>query len=159
MEKNIVTSEEADLYLDNTYSSIIYESSEEFLSMQNKFKEIIMNEGISRDYDYNIMLYKSAREEYESNKLFEMSVKKIGYSLWSGMAWHNKNCHKYCPLGSICDKRFYFIGNDKFCYGQIYIDVPYKISEQEKYEFLSKIYYFAIVEYIHQCDIKNDCIL
>lgn len=159
MKKNSITSEEADSYLDNTYSSKIYKSSEEFISMQNKFKEIIINEGIAGDYDYNIMLYKNTRIEYESNKLFDIAVEKTGYLLWSGIAWHNKNCHKYCPLGSICDKKLISINNSQFCYGQIYIDIPYKISEQKKYELLSKIYYFAITEYIKKCDIKNDCTL
>ena len=46
MKKYQVTSKEADLYLDNTYSSQIYKSAEEFIAMQNKFKEIIMQNGI-----------------------------------------------------------------------------------------------------------------
>lgn len=62
MKKCQVTSKEADLYLDNTYSSQIYKSAEEFITMQNKFKEIIMQKGISGDDDYNIMLYKTAEQ-------------------------------------------------------------------------------------------------
>ena len=158
MKKNIISSKEADLYLDNTYSSVIYKSSEEFISMQNKFKKILMTDGIPQDFDYNIMLYKCAREEYESSRLFDIAAEKIGHSLWSGMAWHDKNCHKLCPLGTVCDKKLFSIGNDKFCYGQIYLDIPYKIAEQKKYEIMSKIYYFIIVEYIKLCNVKNDCI-
>ena len=52
MKKNIISSKEADLYLDNTYSSVIYKSSEEFISMQNKFKKILMTDGIPQDFDY-----------------------------------------------------------------------------------------------------------
>lgn len=157
MKKYNVTPKEADLYLDNTYSFKVYKSSEEFIYMQNKFKEIIMHEGIAEDYDYNIMLYRNARTEYESNRLFDMAVEKTGYSLWSGAAWHNANCHKQCPLSSICNKNLFSIDNKLFCYGQVYIDIPYSLPNQKKYEILSEIYYFAIVQYINQCDIKNDC--
>lgn len=159
MGKHQVTSKEADLYLDNKYSSQIYKSAEEFSAMQNKFKIIIMQKGIAGNYDYNIMLYKNSRTEYESNKLFDEAVEETGRSLWTKEAWHNPDCHKICPLGSICNKKLISINNIQFCYGQIYMNIPYELPKQQKYEILSEIYYFAIVEYINCCNIENECML
>ncbi|MCM1270115.1 MAG: hypothetical protein NC247_05750 [Ruminococcus flavefaciens] len=159
MKKYQVTSKEADLYLDNTYSSQIYKSAEEFITMQNKFKEIIMQKGISGDDDYNIMLYKNSRTEYESNKLFDIAVEETGRSLWTEEAWHNPDCHKICPLCNICDKKLISINNNEFCYGQIYMNIPYELPKQQKYEILSEMYYFAIMEFINCCNIENECTL
>lgn len=162
MPKYVLSAKEAEKYLDNTYSSRIYASQEEFIEVQNELKKILMKQGRKGDtehqteYEINSDLYRFERSLRESCFLFEKAVEGIKESLWQGEAWRNPNCRKTCPYGTACNKKHTTIDGENYCYGQIQIDIPYKLSKRKKYEIMSEMWFFVFVHYIELHIVTND---
>ena len=161
MVTNAISEKEANLYLDNTYCSIIYKTKEEFIKVQNELKLIIMNYGKNDDSEFNEWLYKTERSMKESSILFKIASETQGKYLWLGKAWRNAECNKICPWGTICgntvyDHKFTTIDGEKYCYGQIEVDLPYQLPHDQKYEIMSEVWEFIYTGYIHLCQFEND---
>ncbi|MDR0248941.1 MAG: hypothetical protein LBI44_04705 [Oscillospiraceae bacterium] len=152
---------EAEKYLDNSYSSQIYSSESEFIKVQKQLKKYLLENGDTRcngteGWEDNAFIYACKRGHIESGILFDKAVANAGRALWSREARKDSRCREVCPFGVACDKKHISIDGQTYCYGQVYIDIPRKLSEEEKYEVMCDMWAFVFEGYIHTQNIVND---
>ena len=160
--KYCLTLKEAKKYIDNTYSSQVYDSEEEFRARQTELIEILRKKGIREDtYEYtadewNLWIYADNRYNKESQILFNKAAEKISKSFWKDEAWKNPKCHETCPYGSACDKEHIIIDDETYCYMHIWLGlIEFKTWEREsKHSIMcDEVYCFAC---FYTCEVSND---
>lgn len=125
-------------YNNAQYNEVIYDDIDTFRKVTHSYIQKVAENGKLGDDEWNQNIFDYELERYEAERLFDKAVEKLGKPLWNSEAWRNPECQKYCPFCDICNKQLYELDNDKYCVGQLYIDIPYHIDETS--DLYSQIY-------------------
>lgn len=158
--------------IDKFYEKLIYSNNEEKEKIKKSFEENILkykSDEITEDWPLAVLVNYEIMQ-YESEKLFDIAAEQFGRNLWEREAWQLSVCENKCPFAACsrlfeykqgCDKKLFEINGKKYCYGQIYINIP-QISNDEKNKILSKVNMFISCDFLSNTwlyqklkDIKN----
>lgn len=144
--------------MNDFYENLIYSNNEEKEKIRKSFEDDIKknrSDQITENWPLDVLVFYDVMQ-YESKKLFDIATDKFGKSLWESKAWRLQNCEDECPFGACtriykhktgCDKKLFEFDGQKYCYGQIYINLP-NLNQEKKTELLKNLIMFISCDFL-----------